>query len=56
MMIYRDNPSSGIKLFVDEAKRSPNDEERALLQQAATFGLRWCIGKNRAERESVLDK
>ena len=56
MLIYRDEPSRGIRLLVDEGEGSSNSGERTSLREAATFALRWCIGKNRVECEAALAK
>jgi hypothetical protein len=54
MLIYRDDPPEGIRLLLSEAAKSQDPDQRTLLRQAASSGLRWCQGKHRNDCESAL--
>jgi hypothetical protein len=54
MIIHRDHPAEGIRLMMREARDSQDAERKALFRQAAISALRWCLGRDQKECESVL--
>lgn len=54
MIINRDHPADGISLLMREAQNSEDSARKALFSQAVILALRWCLGKDQNECESVL--
>jgi hypothetical protein len=54
MMINRNHPADGITLMMRGARSSDDAARRELFSQAAMSALRWCLGKDQKECESVL--